>query len=332
MIIEILLALIVIFLAILILLLYRNIAHREIVGTVATTSSMDSMVNLYTKMDEFSKDIRNQTNGMNDALNKKMGEIATYTSDIRQTHKSIEQMLRIPKERASFGEINLEDILTDQLPPDMFGIREKILNGKIPDAYIKSTVGLICIDSRFPLDNYIKMNEAIENNKEEDKQNYAKQFIKDVDIHLLEVAKNYIDIQKGSAEFAFAYIPAESVYYFLVTEAYDMLKNYTKKGVQVVSPLTLYHKIELIKTGVHARKLSEDAEKVRNNIINLSRAFKGIDDTWRVLYDVHLRNATKKAEEVDKAYKNIREEFDKVSRLGDMKIEDKKTEDKNIEK
>lgn len=326
MIIEILLAIIVILLAILIFVVYRNIKNREIVGATTTTpSSIDSMVNLYTKMDELSKDIRNQTSGISDSLTKKMGEIATYTSDIRQTHKSIEQMLRIPKERASFGEINLEDILADQLPPDMFGIREKILNGKIPDAYIKSTVGLICIDSRFPLDNYIKMSEAIESNKEEDKQNYKKQFIKDVDIHLLDVAKNYIDVQKGSAEFAFAYIPAESVYYFLVTEAYDMLKGYTKKGVQVVSPLTLYHKIELIKTGVHARKLSEDAEKVRNNIINISKAFKGIDDAWRILYDVHLRNTAKKAEEVDKAYKNIREEFDKVSKLGDVGIEEKKT-------
>ena len=318
--IEILLAIIAILLVILILL-----KNREMVGTITTTPpSIDSTVNLYTKMDELSKDLRGQTIGMSDTLNKKMGEIATYTSDIRQTHKSIEQMLRIPKERASFGEINLEDILADQLPPDMFGIREKILNGKIPDAYIKSTVGLICIDSRFPLDNYIKMSDAIENEKDEDMQSYKKQFIKDVDIHLLDVAKNYIDVQKGSAEFAFAYIPAESVYYFLVTEAYDMLKNYTKKGVQVVSPLTLYHKIELIKTGVHARKLSEDAEKVRNNIINISKAFKGIDNTWRVLYDVHLRNATKKAEEVDKAYKNIREEFDKVSKLGDVDVEEKK--------
>ena len=320
MIIEILLTIIAIFLAILILLAYRNIVNREI---LTTPSSTNSIVNLYTKMDELSKDLRNQTNGMSDTLNKKMGEIATYTIDIRQTHKSIEQMLRIPKERASFGEINLEDVLADQLPPDMFGIREKILNGKIPDAYIKSTVGLICIDSRFPLDNYIKMNDAIESNKEEDRQNYKKQFIKDVDIHLLDVAKNYIDVQKGSAEFAFAYIPAESVYYFLVTEAYDMLRDYTKKGVQVVSPLTLYHKIELIKTGVHARKLSEDAEKVRNNIINLSKAFKGIDDTWRILYDVHLRNTARKAEEVDKAYKDVREEFDKVSRLGDIE-EDKR--------
>lgn len=322
MVIEILLAIISILLVILIFFIYKNIKNNETKENVPT--SIQSLVDLYTKIDNLSRDFKDQTQSMGDGLNKKIGEIVTYTSDIRQIHKSVEQMLRIPKERASFGEINLEDILTDQLPPNMFGIREKILNGKIPDAYVKSTVGLICIDARFPLDNYIKMNNAIDNANEEDRQNYKKQFIKDVDIHLLDVAKNYIDVQKGSAEFAFAYIPAESVYYFLVTEAYDMLRNYTKKGVQVVSPLTLYHKIELIKTGVHARKLSEDAEKVRNNIINLSKAFKGIDDTWRILYDVHLKNATKKAEEVDKAYRNVRDEFDKVSKLGDVGTEEKK--------
>lgn len=315
MIIEILLAIIAILLVILIFLIYKNTKNRNL---TTTTPAIDSMLNLYTKIDELSKDLKNQTTNINDTLSKKMGEIAIYSSDIRQTHKSIEQMLRAPKERASFGEINLESILSDQLPPDMFGIRQKILNGKIPDAYIKSTVGLICIDARFPLDNYMKM---LEIEKEEDKDGYRRQFIKDVDVHLLDVAKNYIDIQKGSAEFALAYIPSESVYYFLVTDngGYNLLKEYTKKGVQVVSPLTLSHKIELIKTGVHARKLSEDAERVRNDIVRISQAFKNIDDSWRILYDTHLRNSIRKAEELDKSYKNIREEFDKISRLADNK-------------
>ena len=318
MIIEILLTLIVILLAILIFLVYKNTKNRNTKNremTAVTPSSIDSMVTLYTKIDELSKDLRGATDNINDTLSKKMGEIVTYTSDIRQTHKSIEQMLRVPKERSSFGEINLEIILSDQLPPDMFGIKKKILNGKIPDAYIKSTVGLICIDARFPLDNYMKM---LEREIESDKENCRKQFIKDVDIHLLDVAKNYINVGKGSAEFAFAYIPSEGVYYFLVTDndAYNLLKEYTKKGVQVVSPLTMSHKIELIKTGVHARKLSEDAEKVRNEMVRIGDAFKYIDDAWRILYDTHLRNSLKKAEEVDKAYKNIRDEFNNISKLG----------------
>lgn len=258
-----------------------------------------------------------QAKDMNETLDKKVGELTTHTEDIRQSHKSIEQMLRVPKERAPFGELSLEIILSDQLPPDMFGIRQKILDGKIPDAYIRSTVGLICIDSKFPLDNYAKM---IETQNLQEKEDFKKQFIKDVEGHLDKIYYNYVCPQKGSAEFAFAYIPSEGVYYFLMTEAYQMLLSYTKKGVQMASPLFLSSKIELIKTGVQAKKLSEDTEKVRNDIIRLSQQFKDIDESWRLFYGTHFSRAVVKAGEVDQGYKKLREEFGKISKLTDKKV------------
>ncbi|MCK4325672.1 DNA recombination protein RmuC [bacterium] len=245
-------------------------------------------------------------------LDEKVGELTTQARDIRESHRSIEQMLRVPKERASLGELSLETILSDQLPPDMFGIRERILDGKTPDASIKSTVGLICIDSKFPLDNYRKM---IETEESKEKENSKKQFIRDVQGHLDKISADYVCPEKGSAEFAFAYIPSEGVYYFLVNEAYQMLRDYTRKGVQVVSPLTLSHKIELIKAGVHAKKLSQDAEKVRKNLLRLSQRFNRIDEIWRVFYNSHFKNLEGKAEELDEAYKKLREEFDRISKI-----------------
>lgn len=247
-------------------------------------------------------------------LDKTVGELTTYAQDIRKDYRALDQMLRVPTERASLGEISLETILSDQLPPDMFGIRERILDGKIPDAYIRSTVGLICIDSKFPLDNYRKMVE-VEESKE--KEISKREFIKDVRGHLNKIADDYVCPEKGSAEFAFAYIPSESVYYFLVNETYEMLKDYTKEGVQVVSPLTLSHKIQLIRAGVHAKKLSEDAEKVRNNLIRVSQRFSEIDEIWRVFYTTHFKNLEGKAEELDEAYKRLREEFDRISKMSE---------------
>ena len=247
-------------------------------------------------------------------LDEKVGMLTTYAQDIRNDYRSLEQMLRVPTERASLGELSLEAILSDQLPPDMFGIRERILDGKIPDAYIRSTVGVICIDSKFPLDNYRKM---IEVEEIKEKEIFKKQFLKDVQAHLDKIADDYVCPEKGSAEFAFAYIPSEGVYYFLVNEAYERLRDYTKKGVQVVSPLTLSHKIELIKAGVHAKKLSEDAEKVRNNLIKVSQRFGEIDEIWRVFYTTHFKNLEGKAGELDEAYKKLREEFDRISKMSE---------------
>lgn len=245
-------------------------------------------------------------------LNEKIGELTVQVREIKEMHKSIERMLRVPSERGAFGEIALEVLLSDQLPPEMFGIRKKILDGKIPDAYINSTAGIICIDSKFPLENYRKMLEA-EDLKE--KENFKIKFLNDVRHHLEKIANDYICPDKGSAEFAFVYIPSEGVYWFLVNYAFELLRDYAKRGVQVVSPLTLSHKIELIKAGVHAKKLSEEAEKIKNFIIKLSKYFEEIDKIWKVFYETHLRNLSGKAEELDRAYKKLREEFTKITKF-----------------
>jgi DNA recombination protein RmuC len=247
---------------------------------------------------------------MKSGIAEKIGAIETHANEIKQSYKSFEQLLRVPKERGSFGELSLETILSDSLPPDMYGIRERTLDGLFPDAHIKSTVGIICIDSKFPLDNYHNM---LQTNDSHNKENYKKQFIKDVKSHLDKIALDYVCPYKGSAEFAFGYIPSEGVYYFLITEAFETLRDYTKKGVQVVSPLTLSQRIELIKAGVNAKKLSEDAEKVRGNLAKLSEKFLKVDEIWRIFYSTHFKNLEGKAVELDEAYRKLKDEFDEIS-------------------
>lgn len=286
---QILLAVVVILLVVLIFLVLkgRGVKPRDIENAVSST---------WAKL----------------GLEEKIGKVATHAQDIRNSYRSIEQMLRVPTERAALGEISLETILSDQLPPDMFGIRRMILDGKIPDAHIRSTVGLICIDSKFPLDNYRKM---VETQDSREKEQFKNDFRKDVKSHLSKIAEDYVCPEAGSAEFAFAYIPSEAVYYFLVNEEFEMLRDYTKRGVQVVSPLTLSSKVELIKAGVHAKKLSEEAESVRRSLNVISQRFNEIDELWRVFYNTHLRNAGERAEELDRAYKKLRDEFDRVSKM-----------------
>jgi len=251
---------------------------------------------------------------MNSGLDQSLGQLTAYARDIQETHRSLEQMLRVPKERASMGELSLETILTDQLPPEMFGMRERILDGKVPDAHIKSTVGLICIDSKFPLDNYTAMVASQDSAEIGERK---RQFIRDVRGHLNKISEDYVCPEKGSAEFSFAYIPSEGVYYFLLTDVdgYTLLRDYTRKGVQVVSPLTLSHKVELIKTGVHALKLSEQAGKVSENLARLSQQFSKVDEEWRVFFRTHLKNTINKADDLDEAYGKLREEFQRINTL-----------------
>ena len=250
------------------------------------------------------------TESWNDlGLKKEIGQLENHAKEMQNLHQDIETMLENPRERGEFGETKLDSLLNQHLPNDMYGIRERVVDGKTPDAFIESSAGKICIDSKFPLDNYKKMRES----SEEEKDHYKKKFRRDVEKTLNQVENKYVRPESGTAEFAFEFVPSEGVYYHLVREEYEMLNRFTKKGVQVVSPLTLGHKLEIIKSDVKSRQLSEEAEEVREKLQSLGTKFKEFENDWSVFYSTHLSNAKSKADEVDSDIQRIQKEFSDLS-------------------
>jgi len=241
-------------------------------------------------------------------LERSVGQLETHADEMRSFHGDITRMLRTPQQRGEFGEQQLDVLLNDHLPPTMYGVREQVVGGRTPDAHIESSAGLICIDSKFPLENYERYAEA---DDEAERTRYKRAFAKDVERQLETIADNYVRPSEGTAEFAFAFIPSESVYYHLVREEFDLLRGYTTQGVQVVSPLTLGHKLELIKADVQAQQLSEQAEAVLEELEVLGERFDEVNDEWATLYH-HLRNAKNKADDVDAAHDRLRAEFDRI--------------------
>ena len=77
--------------------------------------------------------------------------------------------------------------------------------------------------------------------------------------------------------------------------------------------MTLSHKLELIKVGVIAKKLSEEAQKVKDDIVKLSRRFKNLDDDWKVFFQTHMKNAMNKANDVNQSYGQLKQEFDRIA-------------------
>jgi DNA recombination protein RmuC len=142
-----------------------------------------------------------------------------------------------------------------------------------------------------------------------------RRFLRDVKGHLEKVAGSYILPEEGSAEFAFVYIPSEAIYYFLVNEAYDLLQSYTHRGVQVVSPLTLAHKLQLIRMGVYSERLSAETRRLKADLLRLETHFKYLDRLWEVFYRQHLRHAVAKARDFELAYDALRQEFEAMTRL-----------------
>jgi DNA recombination protein RmuC len=259
--------------------------------------------------------------GIQSQLDQSIGQLRTYAEDVRSDYRRLDRMLRSPTEKGSLGEMSLESMLVDQLPKERYGIQKECLNGKKPDAHIKSLDGdIICIDSKFSLTNYAKMQETED---EKLREHYKKQFLRDMKHGLSEVASKYVCPGEGSAGFAFAYIRSEAVYYFLQTdtEGWEMLRDYIKQGVLTVSPITMSLAVELISRGIRDVKLNEDAKEVRGFLQVLAKRFYEIEEAWRV-YAKHFGNLQAKELEIDRAYKQLRQFFNWITHDSQIKVDE----------
>lgn len=243
-------------------------------------------------------------------LSEKLGALTAHIEEIKNLYQSLEKMFGISQERGKFGEFTLEFILSDALPKEIFSIRKKVPWGKQPDASIKTPEGILCIDSKFPLTNYVRMLES----EGEERNRWKKEFMKELKGYLDKIVKDYIRPEDGSLPFAFAYIPSEGVFYFLLQEADDILREYARKGVQVVSPTTLLYNLQLIRAGIHAKKISEHAKMVADSLMALKRSMEQVENVWRKFY-THFTNAYNQASSVNDAYQRLKNEFEKIRRI-----------------
>ena len=79
--------------------------------------------------------------------------------------KSLEKILGNSKQRGILGEIQLENLLANVLPPDLFSMQHNFTNGETVDAIVKVGQFIIPIDAKFSLDNYNKMIESSDPNE-----------------------------------------------------------------------------------------------------------------------------------------------------------------------
>lgn len=238
-------------------------------------------------------------------------QIEVHAREMKAFHSDVERMLRTPQARGGFGEVQLETILADGLPEDMYGVREAAVENLRPDAHVRTPEGVICIDSKFPLEAFERYVEADE---DEERARQKRAFASAVESQLEKIREDYVRPEAGTTDFAFAFIPSERVYYHLVTEEYDLLREYAGEGVQVVSPLTLTQKLDLVQAGVHAKRLSEQAEQVQDQLRRLGRRFDAFEDDWDT-FMTHVGNAKNKADDADAALDRLREEFDRIEGL-----------------
>jgi DNA recombination protein RmuC len=205
---------------------------------------------------------------------------------------SLQEILRAPKLRGGLGEFFLADLLGQILPPQHFATQYVFKSGEKVDAVIKLGPSLVCVDAKFPLENFKRVLEA---GSEDEKLRARRQFAGDVKRHIDAIAAKYILPDEGTYDFALMYIPAENVYYetILKDDAADdkNLSHYAMtKRVVPVSPSSLYAYLQAIVLGLRGMKVEDRAKEIIQYLSRLQGDFGKFREEF-ALIGKHLGHA-----------------------------------------
>jgi DNA recombination protein RmuC len=221
----------------------------------------------------------------------------------------LEQALRPPKARGGFGELLLENLLRDQLPPAAYVIQHTFASGDRVDAVVRAGQ-LIPVDSKFPLDNFQRIVEA---RSDDERILHEKAFARDVRTHVDAIANKYIRPGEGTYDFAFMYVPAESVYYELACGKTGDLFHYAQtKRVFPVSPATFVAYLQVIILGLRGMQIEQRAEEVMGYVAGLGKDFDRLREDFD-LVGTHLGHAQKKFAEADKRFDRFEAKLERAT-------------------
>ena len=207
-----------------------------------------------------------------------VAERMKFMGDSLKQISSFQEIFRSPKLRGQWGEVALANLLSQYFPRENYLLQHHFRStNDIVDAVLKLPDGrLLSIDSKFPLEN-------IERDK--------KLFMADVKSQVDSIASKYILPAEGTVDLALMYIPAEAVYYEIITSMeFDLVDYARKKRVIPVSPNTFYLTIQTITHWYRDIQVSKEAQEIWKKVGRVLQDAKKLEEGFSRL-DVHLSNA-----------------------------------------
>jgi DNA recombination protein RmuC len=234
-------------------------------------------------------DLKSSTELMSD-IHGKLGELSKTSRRIHEVGESIvglQELLRAPKMRGGMGEYFLEDMLTQILPQQFFTMQYPFRDGRIADAVIQLGERLLCVDSKFPLEKFQQFKSESDRDKA---TKLRREFQRCVKKHIEDISERYIVPEEETYDFALMYIPAESVYYEMMTkgpgadENDSLILEYAmQKKVIPVSPNCIYAFLQVILIGLRGFQVEEKTKVILRRLESLHAHFEKFQTEFELL-------------------------------------------------
>ena len=229
---------------------------------------------------------------------------------------SLQDILTDKKSRGTFGEVQLNHILSvvfGEKNDKLYELQKKLENSMIADAvlYIPEPVGMLCIDSKFPLENYQRMIDM--NNTDSERKQFARDFKSNVKKHINDISSKYI-IGGQTSDQAIMFIPAEAIFAEINAYHQDLLDYAGEKKVWITSPTTLMSVLSTVQVVLRNLEREKYAGIIHEELNKLGKEFKLYKDRWESL----AKNIKRVSEDVDRiniTSNKIERKFDRISKV-----------------
>lgn len=229
-------------------------------------------------------------------VQKNIGEF----SEIGRSMKELEEFLHSPKLRGNIGEQVLKELLQQYFPKQSYQLQYSFKSGDRVDAVIKTSQGIIPIDSKFPMDNFRRL---VKETDEKEKIKIKKDFVADVKKHIQEIAKKYIRVDEKTVDYALIYIPAESVYYEIINDT-ELFDYAGKNRVLPVSPMSFYAYMKAILMSFEGQRIQDKAREILAVLQAMKKDYEKTDEALSIL-NKHITNAYNQLSQVTKNFLSI---------------------------
>lgn len=235
---------------------------------------------------------------------------------------SLQEILTDKKTRGIYGEVNLKHILTNVFGENndkIYKLQYTFENGSIADSvlFAPEPLGVIAIDSKFPLENYQNM--VNKENSKESRNMYEKLFKQDMKKHIDAISSKYI-IPGVTSDQAILFLPAEAIFAEVNAYHQDIIDYAYKKRVWITSPTTLISTLTTIQIIIKNIERDKYTKVIHSELKLLNEEFIRYKDRWDKLYR-SIETVSKDVKDIHVTTDKITKRFNSINQVEMDKIE-----------
>ena len=224
---------------------------------------------------------------------------------------SLQQVLSDKSARGAFGEVQLEALVRDTLPPGVYAFQAAVGAGRekadcvltMPDGTSK-----MAIDSKFPLSNY---RVSIDATQPDAARNIArKQFATDVKKHINDIASKYIQ-PDANADAAVMFVPSEAVFAEIIGNHPEVVAQAQAQRVWLTSPTNLMALLHIVRAIIRDAEMRKQTAVIKHELGKLGGDFGRFQDRMDKLA-THIKQAHDDAEMVQTSARKITGHFERI--------------------